>query len=64
MGRSWRDHRRLDAVPVPLPLDAAMVAALRRLRQRQSEERLAAGPAYEGSEGKVVVDEIGRPPPA
>ncbi|MBA2509538.1 MAG: site-specific integrase, partial [Nocardioidaceae bacterium] len=45
-----------------LPLDAAMVAALRRLRQRQSEERLAAGPAYEGSEGKVVVDEIGRPP--
>ena len=45
-----------------LPLDAAMLAALRGLRRRQAEERLAAGPAYDGTNGKVVVDEIGRPP--
>lgn len=45
-----------------LPLDAGMVAALRSLRKRQSEERLAAGVAYDGSAGKVVCDELGRPP--
>jgi integrase len=31
-----------------LPLDHALVSALRGLRTRQSEERLAAGPAYDG----------------
>ncbi|MGI8578628.1 MAG: tyrosine-type recombinase/integrase [Nocardioidaceae bacterium] len=46
-----------------LPLDATLVAALRKLRTRQSEERLAAGPAaYDGTAGKMVVDELGRPP--
>lgn len=44
-----------------LPLDAALGTALRSLRKRQSEERLAAGPAYDGSSGPVVVDELGRP---
>lgn len=45
-----------------LPLDAALVTALRKLRKRQSGERLAAGVAYDGTLGKVVVDELGRPP--
>jgi integrase len=45
-----------------LPLDAAMLSALRRLRSQQTEERLAVGPAYDGRLGKVVVDELGRPP--
>lgn len=45
-----------------LPLDNALSTALRALRKRQSEERLAAGPAYDGSSGLVVLDELGRPP--
>ena len=45
-----------------LPLDEALTTALRSLRKRQSEERLAAGPAYAGSSGHMVVDELGRPP--
>lgn len=44
-----------------LPLDAALVAALRALRTVQTAERLAAGPAYDGALGLVVVDELGRP---
>ncbi len=44
-----------------LPLDDALVSALRALRTRQTEERLAAGPAYDGSSGLVVVDELGQP---
>ncbi len=58
-----------DVIDVPksarsartLPLDAALTAALRVLRTRQSEERLAAGPAYDGSSGLVVVNEMGEP---
>lgn len=45
-----------------LPLDPGTVAALRAARKRQAEERLAAGPAYDGAGGYVVVDELGRPP--
>jgi integrase len=45
-----------------LPLDDVLVSALRALRARQAEERLAAGPsAYDGLSGLVVVDELGRP---
>jgi integrase len=44
-----------------LPLDGALVTALRALRTRQTSERLAAGPAYDGESGLVVVDELGRP---
>ena len=43
-----------------LPLDPALVAALRALRKRQREERLAAGTAYEDA-GYVVCDESGVP---
>ena len=43
-----------------LPLDAATLAALRDLRQRQRKERLAAGKAYTDS-GYVAVDELGAP---
>jgi integrase len=42
-------------------LDGALVTALRALRTRQTSERLAAGPAYDGESGLVVVDELGRP---
>lgn len=45
-----------------LPLDAGTVAALRAVKARQAAERLAAGPAYEGAGGYVVIDELGRPP--
>jgi integrase len=44
-----------------LPLDEALGSALRALRKRQTEERLAAGFAYDGSTGLVVVDELGVP---
>ncbi len=44
-----------------LPLDDALLSALRALRARQAGERLAAGSAYDGSSGLVVVDELGRP---
>jgi integrase len=43
-----------------LPLDEALVTALRALRARQAAERLAAGEAYERT-GYVAVDELGRP---
>jgi integrase len=43
-----------------LPLDDALVAALKALRARQAAERLAAGEAYERS-GYVAADELGRP---
>jgi hypothetical protein len=37
------------------------VTALRALRTRQTSERLAAGPAYDGESGLVVVEELSRP---
>jgi integrase len=43
-----------------LPLDDALVAALKALKARQAAERLAAGEAYERS-GYVAADELGRP---
>ena len=43
-----------------LPLDDALVAALKALKARQATELLAAGPAYERS-GYVAADELGRP---
>ncbi|HEV8279813.1 MAG TPA: tyrosine-type recombinase/integrase [Streptosporangiaceae bacterium] len=43
-----------------LPLDDALVAALKTLKARQASERLAAGPAYERA-GYVAADELGRP---
>lgn len=43
-----------------LPLDDALVSALKALKARQAAERLAAGPAYERS-GYLAADELGRP---
>jgi integrase len=43
-----------------LPLDAGTIAALKALRRRQLEERLAAGAAYQES-GNIAVDEVGEP---
>jgi integrase len=43
-----------------LPLDDALVAALRALRKRQREEQLAAGEAYI-DRGYVAADELGEP---
>jgi integrase len=43
-----------------LPVDDDTVAALRALRQRQREERLAAGEAYTDT-GHVAADELGQP---
>ena len=43
-----------------LPLDDALVAALKALKARQAAERLAAGPAYERT-GYLAADELGRP---
>jgi integrase len=43
-----------------LPLDDALVAALKALKARQAAERLAAGEAYERT-GYVAADELGRP---
>jgi integrase len=43
-----------------LPLDDALVIALKALKARQAAERLAAGPAYESS-GYAAADELGRP---
>jgi integrase len=43
-----------------LPLDDALVTALKALRARQAAERLAAGEAYELT-GYVAADELGRP---
>jgi integrase len=48
-----------------IDLDPATVAALRRWRKVQLEERLAAGEAWMGTEaGHVVTDELGAPMPA
>lgn len=44
-----------------LPLDEALTTALRALRARQAEERLAVGAAYDGASGLIVVDELGQP---
>lgn len=43
-----------------LPLDDALVSALKALKARQAAERLAAGEAYERG-GYVAADELGRP---
>lgn len=43
-----------------LPMDTALVAALRKLRATQAAERLAAGAAYQ-RHGLVVVNELGQP---
>jgi integrase len=43
-----------------LPLDEALVSALKALKARQAAERLAAGEAYERG-GYVSADELGRP---
>lgn len=42
-----------------LPLDDALVAALKALKAKQASEKLVAGEAYVGS-GYVVVDELGQ----
>jgi integrase len=47
-----------------IDLDPATVAALRRWRTRQLEERLAAGEAWAGTADHVVTDELGAPMPA
>lgn len=44
-----------------LPLDDALVAALRAFHARQSVERLAAGEAYDGTTDLIVTDELGKP---
>jgi integrase len=43
-----------------LPLDNALVDALKGLKARQAAENLAAGPAYQAT-GYVVTDELGAP---
>jgi integrase len=43
-----------------LPLDGALVSALKALKARQAAERLAAGEAYDRG-GYVAADELGRP---
>src|SRR5262249_54226314 len=43
-----------------LPLDDALVAALKTFKAHRAEERLAAGPAYEHA-GHLVCDELGAP---
>jgi hypothetical protein len=43
-----------------LPLDAALVAALKAFKARQAAERLVAGPAYQDG-GYVTCDELGMP---
>ncbi len=43
-----------------LPLDAALITALRTFKARQAGERLAAGPAYADG-GYVTCDELGAP---
>jgi integrase len=43
-----------------LPLDEALVAALKALKARQAAERLAAGPTYEAG-SYLAADELGRP---
>jgi hypothetical protein len=60
-GREVTDAPKSARSVRKLSLDDALTAALRALRTRQSEKRLAAGPAYDGSSGLVVVDELGRP---
>ena len=55
------DEPKSDASGRTLPLDAETVDALAALKLRQKTERLAAGPAYDGTSGYVVVDELGRP---
>jgi integrase len=42
-------------------LDKRTLAALKEHRKRQREQRLAAGPAWDGEHDLVVCDEIGRP---
>jgi len=49
---------KTDSSARTLPLDDALVAALKALRKRQLAERLAAGEAYSDS-GYVVCDELG-----
>ena len=44
-----------------MPLDPALVGALRALRALQAAERLAVGPAYDGSTCLMAVDALGRP---
>lgn len=55
-----QDSTKSTAGERTVPLTAAAVAALRRTRARQAEERLAAGEVYQDSH-LVVVDELGRP---
>lgn len=44
-----------------LPLDKSMLNALKKMKAKQAEEKLAAGPAYVGS-GLIVVNELGEEP--
>lgn len=53
-----KSRRSARALPVP----AMLATTLRALRARQAAERLAAGAAYDGSLGLVIVDELGHPP--
>ncbi len=59
-GRVIEKMPKSDRGTRTLPLDADTLAALRSLRKRQREERMAAGAAYEDS-GYIAVDERGRP---
>ena len=62
------EDRKTERGKRTLPLDEALVAALRSLKARQARERLEAGKAYSGGCGDcsgayVVVDELGQPYP-
>lgn len=58
-GRPVDKAPKTDAGKRTLPLDDALLAALRQFRAVQAAEKLAAGPAY-GDGGYVACDETGR----
>lgn len=46
---------------VSLPIPEPVLAALKTLKTKQAEQKLAAGPAYSNAGRYVVVDELGQP---
>jgi integrase len=59
-GGQVRDEPKTDASKAPVPLPTVTVAALRRHRVRQAEERLRAGEGWQDA-GYVFVNEVGGP---
>jgi integrase len=59
-GRPVEKGAKTDAGKRTLPLDDALMAALKQFRAAQAAEKLAAGPAYSDG-GYVACDELCRP---